>query len=227
MRLHSLADMRTRKQAFSAETALSHKRRETLSIDQDTALLLVDVQEGFKDPKWGKRNNPCAEANIARLLNSWRVNGQPIIHVQHVSQEDTSVFAPESPGMALQEFVRPATGELLVQKRVNSAFIGTELDRNLKERSATAVVIVGFTTDHCVSSTVRMAANLGYRTILVADGTATFERRSIDKKPVDPEIIHQVHLLSLQGEFAEVLDTDVVLSLTDKNEGAALTAGSC
>jgi nicotinamidase-related amidase len=209
------------KQTILTETALCDKRRETLSIDQHTVLLLVDIQEGFKDPSWGKRNNPCAEANIARLLNAWRVSGRPIIHVQHISQEHTSVFAPESPGMALQEFVRPADGELLVQKRVNSAFIGTELDRNLKERSATTLVVVGFTTDHCVSSTVRMAANLGYRTILVADGTATFERRSIDNKPVDPEIIHQVHLLSLQGEFAEVLDTDVVLSLTDKNVTAS------
>ena len=120
------------------------------------------------------------------------------------------------PGFALQEFVRPANGELLVQKRVNSAFIGTKLDRSLKERGATALVVVGFTTDHCVSSTVRMASNLGYRTIVVADGTATFERRSIDNKPVDPEIIHQIHLLSLQGEFAEVLDADMVLSLSEK-----------
>jgi len=208
--------MRTRKQAILRETALFDKRRETLSIDRDTVLLLIDVQEGFKDPKWGRRNNPCAEAKIAQLLNVWRVSGWPIIHVQHVSQEHASVFAPESPGFALQEFVRPANGELLVQKRVNSAFIGTKLDRSLKERGATALVVVGFTTDHCVSSTVRMAANLGYRTIVVADGTATFERRSIDNKPVDPEIIHQVHLLSLQGEFAEVLDADMVLSLSEK-----------
>ena len=201
-----------RKQAVLTETALFDKR----SIDRDTALLLIDVQEGFKDPKWGRRNNPCAEAKIAQLLNVWRVSGWPIIHVQHVSQEHASVFAPESPGFALQEFVRPANGELLVQKRVNSAFIGTKLDRSLKERGATALVVVGFTTDHCVSSTVRMASNLGYRTIVVADGTATFERRSVDNKPVDPEIIHQVHLLSLQGEFAEVLDADMVLSLIEK-----------
>jgi hypothetical protein len=73
-----------------------------------------------------------------------------------------------------------------------------------------------------------MASNLGYRTILVADGTATFERRSIDNKPVDPEIIHQIHLLSLQGEFADVLHADVVLSLSEQNEtGFALKAGSC
>ncbi len=223
--MHSLADMRTRKQAILRETALFDKRRETLSIDRDTVLLLIDVQEGFKDPKWGRRNNPCAEAKIAQLLNVWRVSGWPIIHVQHVSQEHASVFAPESPGFALQEFVRPANGELLVQKRVNSAFIGTKLDRSLKERGATALVVVGFTTDHCVSSTVRMASNLGYRTIVVADGTATFERRSIDNKPVDPEIIHQVHLLSLQGEFAEVLDADMVLSLSENYEPACLKRG--
>ena len=216
--------MRMRKQPRLTETALFHTR----SIDRHAVLLLIDVQEGFKDSKWGRRNNPCAEATIAQLLNAWRVSGRPIIHVQHVSQEHASVFAPGSPGISLQEFARPAEGELLLQKRVNSAFIGTELDRSLKERGATAVVVVGFTTDHCVSSTVRMAANLGYRTIVVADGTATFERRSVDNEPVDPEIIHQIHLLSLQGEFAEVLDADMVVSLSEKERGGvALSASSC
>jgi nicotinamidase-related amidase len=220
--------MRARKQAALTETVLFDKGRETLSIDRDTVLLLIDIQEGFKDPKWGRRNNPCAEAKIAQVLDTWRVSGWPIIHVQHVSQEHGSAFAPESPGIALQEFARPASGELLIQKRVNSAFIGTELDRSLKERSATALVVVGFTTDHCVSSTVRMAANLGYRAIVVADGTATFERRSVDGQRVSPEIIHQVHLLSLQGEFAEVLDADMVLSLSEKESGGVtLKAGSC
>ena len=210
-----------RKQAVVRKTALFDKLRETMSLDRDTVLLLIDVQDGFKHPKWGRRNNPCAEAKIAQVLNTWRITGRPIIHVQHVSQEHASVFAPDSPGVALQEFVRPADGELLVQKRVNSAFIGTELDRTLKECGASGLVVVGFTTDHCVSSTVRMAANLGYRTIVVADGTATFERRSVDNKPVGPEIIHQIHLLSLQGEFAEVLDADVVLALSGEQETAS------
>src|SRR5262249_33782356 len=214
-----------RKQAVLPETALFDNKR---SIDRDTVLLLIDVQEGFKDPKGGRRNNPCAEAKIAQLLNTWRISKRPIIHVQHVSQEHASVFAPESPGAALQEFVRPAKGELLLQKRVNSAFIGTELDRGLKERGATTLVVVRFTTDHCVSSTVRVGAILGYRTIVVADGSSTFERRSLDNKPVGPEIIRQIHLLSLQGEFAEVLDADMVLSLSEKkSDRVALMAGSC
>lgn len=214
--MHSLADMRKRKQAVLTETALLDKPRETLLIGRETVLLLIDVQEGFKDAKWGRRNNPCAEAKIAQLLYTWRVSGRPIIHVQHVSQEHASIFAPESPGIALQEFARPANGELLLQKHVNSAFIGTELDSSLKERGATTLVVVGFTTDHCVSSTARMAGNLGYRTIVVSDGTATFERRSDDNTPVGPEIIHQIHLLSLRGEFAEVLDADMVLTLSEK-----------
>ena len=222
--MHSLADMR--KQAVLTETALFDKCCQALSIDRDTALLLIDIQEGFKDPKWGRRNNPCAEANIAQILNNWRVSGRPIIHVQHVSRERASVFAPESPGIALQDFARPANGELLLQKRVNSAFIGTQLDRKLKECGVTALVVVGFTTDHCVSSTVRMASNLGYQTIVVADGTATFERRSLDNKPVAPEIIHQIHLLSLQGEFAQVVDAEIVLSRSEKqSDGVALKAG--
>ena len=206
--------MSNTKQAVLAETTLYANLRETSSIDLETVLLLIDVQEAFKDPKWGKRNNPCAEANIAQLLHTWRVSERPIIHVQHVSREHASVFAPESSGIALQEFARPANGELLIQKRVNSAFIGTELDSSLKKRGATTLVIVGFTTDHCVSSTVRMAGNLGYRTIVVSDGTATFERRSADNMPVGPEIIHHIHLLSLQGEFAEVRDAEMVLALS-------------
>src|SRR5215468_6741714 len=98
--------MRMRKQPVFTQTALFDKRCEPLSIDRDAVLLLIDVQEGFKDPKWGRRNNPCAEAKIAQVLNTWRVSGRPIIHVQHVSQEQASVFAPQSPGVALQEFVR-------------------------------------------------------------------------------------------------------------------------
>src|SRR5437764_4248158 len=138
--------MRMRKQAVLTETALFDKRRETLSIERETVLLLVDVQEGFKDPKWGRRNNPCAEANIAQLLYTWRVSGRPIIHVQHVSQEHISVFAPQSPGIALQEFARPANGELLIQKRVNRTFIGAERDSSSNERRSTTLVLAGFTS---------------------------------------------------------------------------------
>ena len=49
------------------------------------ALLLIDVQQGFDHPRWGPRNNPQAESQMARLIKAWREQGHPIIHVR---QED-------------------------------------------------------------------------------------------------------------------------------------------
>lgn len=179
------------------------------------ALLLIDIQEGFKDPKWGKRNNQDAESNIAALLGAWRAAKRPVIHVQHVSLEPQSVFKPGSPGVEIQPFARPVSNELLVQKQVNSAFIGTRLDAILKQRGVTSLVIVGLTTDHCVSTTARMAGNLGYRTIVVSDAAATFERKAPDQTIVDAETIHRINLASLDQEFAEVIDSKTVLTLAE------------
>ena len=61
-----------------------------MTISVETALLLIDVQQGFADPYWGERNNPDAERHIAALLSAWRQKRHPVIHVQHMSQEHQS-----------------------------------------------------------------------------------------------------------------------------------------
>ncbi|WP_246035471.1 cysteine hydrolase family protein [Dictyobacter kobayashii] len=125
----------------------------------NAALLIIDVQQGFDDPYWGRRNNPQAEANIVRLLQAWRAQQWPIIHVQHQSRLTASPLHPTNPGYALKEQVQP--GETLITKQVNSAFIGTPLEELLRERQITTLVIGGLTTNHCVETTTRMAGNLG------------------------------------------------------------------
>lgn len=177
-----------------------------------TALVIIDVQQGLDNPAYGERNNPQAEAQMARLLAAWRERGWPVMHVRHDSVEPNSPLRPESPGNAIKPEVLPLDGEPLFTKSVNSAFIGTDLEAHLRDQGIEQLVIVGLTTDHCVSTSVRMAANLGFDVTLVSDGTATFERTAPDGTHYSAEQMHGVNLASLNGEFCRVLDTEAVLA---------------
>ncbi len=179
---------------------------------KNTALLIIDVQQGFNEPYWGKRNNPDAESNIASLLSAWREHQLPIIHVRHCSVEPNSPLRPELPGNAFKPEAMPLPGEQQFSKSVNSAFIGTGLEQYLKQHDISSLVIVGLTTDHCVSTTTRMAANLGFEVTLVADATAAFDREGYNGVQYSAEDIHQINLVSLNGEFCRVRTTEQVLN---------------
>ena len=176
------------------------------------ALLVIDVQQGLDDSRWGERNNPDAEQQMAALLAAWRRANLPVIHVQHMSQHPESPLRAGLPGNALKPEVLPRDGEPLFQKTVNSAFIGTELEAHLRRRGIERLVIVGLTTDHCVSTTVRMAGNLGFDVVVVDDATATFERTGPDGARYSAEQMHRLALASLHGEFAQVRSTHDVLA---------------
>ena len=151
-----------------------------------TCLLLIDNQLAFQHPThWGTtRSNPSFEVNISSLLSAFRhpisstvslshSKIKPlIIHVQHLSKDPTSPLHPSyigdvgsnfdgKRGVDFLPFMQPGAGERIVTKGVNSAFIGTELEKILRESEVRTLVIAGLTTDHCVSTTTRMAANLG------------------------------------------------------------------
>jgi len=181
-------------------------------LDNTTALLLIDVQQGLADPSLGARNNPGAEANMMRLLSAWRERRQPVIHVRHCSVEPDSKLRPELPGNAFKHEVKPRAGEKEITKTVNSAFISTGLEQYLRESGISSLVIVGLTTDHCVSATTRMASDLGFGVSLVADACAAFERHGYDGIHYTGEQIHRVNLVSLEHEFCSVCTTDELLN---------------
>lgn len=183
-----------------------------MTLSTNTALLLIDVQQGLDDSRYGQRNNPDAERYIAALLLAWRQTHRPVIHVQHMSQAADSPLRPGLPGNELKPEAAPASGEPVFQKTVNSAFIGTALEAHLRSRQIDTVVLVGLTTDHCVSSTARMAANLGFTTVVVSDGTATFERTGPEGDHHSAEQMHRLALASLHGEFATVRQTIEILA---------------
>jgi nicotinamidase-related amidase len=176
------------------------------------ALLLIDVQQGLDDPRWGARNNPDAEQQIGALLAAWRQAKWPVIHVQHMSQVPGSPLRADAPGNAFKPEAMPRDGEPVFQKTVNSAFIGTTLEAHLRREHIHSLVIVGITTDHCVSTTTRMAGNLGFEVVVVEDATATFERTGPDGVRYSADQMHRLALASLHGEFAQVQSAHDVLA---------------
>ena len=168
------------------------------------SLVLIDVQKGFDDPIWGSRNNPYAESVIETLLFFWRESGGKVIHVQHCSIESDCPLYQYGAGVDFKDFAIPVGDEPVFKKCVNSAFIGTGLQDYLVDIGSNELVVVGFTTDHCVSTSVRMAGNLGFNVDLVGDATATFDRRDHFGNYYSAEHIHNVHLASLNKEFCNV-----------------------
>ena len=155
----------------------------------------------------GRRNNPGCEANVAALVAEWRARERPVVFVRHDSDEDASPLRPDEPGNA---FKPELTGEpdLLVTKQVNSAFYGDpDLDGWLRERGVSSFAVCGLTTNHCVETTARMGANLGYDVLFVLDACATFDRAGPDGTVMTADELTRATATSLHDEFATVVST--------------------
>ena len=185
---------------------------------KNTALVVIDAQVGVNDLKhWGgpngRRNNPACEANIASLLAAWRKAELPVIFTQHDSRQQVSPLKVGQPGGAFLEGLGPVGDELVVRKDVNSGFMGTRLELELRRRNITRLLCVGYFTNFCVETTVRMAGNMGYDTYLVHDACATSNRVDIQGVDHPPELVHDLSVASMHGEFCTAMTTIQALAL--------------
>lgn len=182
----------------------------TIAKTDKPALILIDIQKGFDNIEYwgGQRNNLEAEENASTLLKLWRVYNLPLFHIKHCSSNAASLLNETNAGNEFKDLIKPVNDEPIIRKNVNSAFIGTGLQEQLQSAKIIKLVIVGLTTDHCISTTTRMAANLGFDTFVVSDATATFNRKGLDGQNYSAELIHETALASLNAEFATVVTTN-------------------
>lgn len=198
-----------------------------------TVLLLIDIQDGLNHPSyWGvSPSNPSFKHNTESLITSYRSlifstslqSPSPphkLIHVQHVSTNQDSPLWPSSSGFPFQKWAAPRDDELVIKKSAHSAFIGTDLEKVLREHfggKPGKLWIAGLALDQSVSSTVRMAENLGVcdgadgtqgTVSLIEDATVAWEKSD----GIKADIVHKVHVASLT-DFAEIERTAEVLDL--------------
>ena len=177
-----------------------------------TALIVVDMQQGFEDETfYGQRNNPECEANVAKLIEAWRSQKWPIVYVRHDSHDELSPLAPGKDGNAFKEVI---TGkpDLMVVKSVHSAFLGKpDLHGWLQEQDVQGVAICGIHTNVCCETTARMASDLGYEVLFVGDATATFDIVAPNHQVFRARELARYTVVNLQAEFAQVLFTAELL----------------
>ena len=184
-------------------------------IRKNPALILVDVQKAFleKDYPGINRNNHDAEFICGNILSKWRELKLPIVHVRHSSTSPDSKLHKSKPGFEFNNYVKPLDNEIVLTKKVNSAFIGTKLENILYNMNINTLVFVGMTTNHCISSTVRMSGNLGFETYLISDSTACYDTMGMDGKMIDCNIIYESSIANLSKEFATIINSNKLFSL--------------
>lgn len=171
------------------------------------ALLLIDLQNDYFPGGALPLHAPdAAVAQAARLLAHWRAHGAPVVHVQHLSQEaDATFFRPGSTGADLHPQVRPAPGEAVVTKHHPSAFRDTPLQALLHDAGVDHLVVAGMMTHMCVDTTVRAAADLGWRCTLAHDACTTLDL-AFGGRTVAAADVQVAYVAALADGFADVRD---------------------
>jgi len=180
---------------------------------QRVALVVIDMQKGFGDPRWPARNNPDCEGNVAALLDAWRGAGQPVVIVRHDSTEPDSSFVPGEPGNELQELVEGERA-LLVTKSVSSAFHGDpDLGDWLHREGIEKLVLCGAQTNMCCETSARVGANLGFDIAFAIDATHTFDLADGNGGTITADELARVTHANLDREFCRVVTTSEALGL--------------
>ena len=177
----------------------------------NTALIIIDQQQGLNHPKLGSRNNPDAESVMLKLLNAWRIAGMPIIHVRHRSCEPDSVFWPDQQGFEFKPDFLPEGDELVIEKNIPCAMLTTNIEKTLDKKNIRKLVLVGASTNNSIEATARTASGLGFRVTVIEDACFTFAKEDYFGTARTAAEVHAMSLANLNGEYAQVVNSHTLI----------------
>ena len=156
----------------------------------NTALLIIDVQNGFFLEQRSVHNGPEIISTIKTLIAQARAANIPIIYVQHNTGDDK---LDGTPLWEIHNDIAPTEQDTIIQKYTPESFHETNLETQLQANGIKHLVLMGFTSDYCIDTTCRRAWSLGYNVTLVKDAHSTFDSPIL---PAQPIIEHLANVLS-------------------------------
>jgi nicotinamidase-related amidase len=177
------------------------------------ALLLIDIQNDyFEGGTMTLVNADPASENAKLLLDKFRSNHLPVIHIQHIATKPgATFFLPDSFGAEIHQQVQPTAEETVIIKHFPNSFRKTELLDYLKKTGITDLVIAGMMTHMCIDATTRAAKDFGYNCTLVGDACAT-RNLEINGEKINAVDVHNAFLAALNVTYATVTNTQDYLA---------------
>lgn len=177
----------------------------------ESVLIIIDAQREYETGRLPLSGIHQSAAVIAKLLHAARTHGAPIIHVMQLGKPG-GLFDPSTDNAHSLTEAAALPGEVIVQKTLPDSFEGTELKSILDKIGRNKLVIAGYMTHMCVSSTVHTAFNFGYTNFVVRDAVATRDLRSgSNDKVISASEINESQLASLKDRFAWIIDSEDIL----------------
>ena len=169
----------------------------------NATLVIIDAQNEYLDGKLALPAIAPALTALAQLLARARQVATPVVHIQHKGRAG-GLFDLEARGGAIIDAMQPRVAEHRIPKPLPNAFAQTDLDTVLKQLGRSQIVIAGFMTHMCVSSTARTALDLGYKATVAADAAATRDLPDPLGGTIAAEALHRAALAALADRFAIV-----------------------
>ena len=181
---------------------------------KQTAVIVIDMQnEYFAGGKMPIPDGMQALNNSKRIVEFAHKNSMPVFFVRHLGAADGPLFAAGSRFAEFHQDLQPGKNDRVIDKATPSAFVGTDLQKQLDGLGIKQLIVTGLMTHMCVSSTARDAVPLGYSVIIPEDATATRDLATWNDNVVDHNVLHQAALAGVADVFAAIKTTDAVLAL--------------